>query len=256
MRQHSSQQGPKLIEIIGPPGVGKSTIYSALCESWNKNLKWVHQDLLLAPDNPGFVNIGGWLEYKLRGALGKRRPKSLAVDYGLRFINHNEKLASLCWNHLSDANDSKDMDKRFRSAYFLFSDFCRYQAIREKANGKACLIEEGFLQKSFLISSDEQAESPFIEKYLSLVPLPHAVFHINVSDNAVITNRLENRSKVIASHLGKDTEGLLEETEKWQRTQHLILQKLKEKNLRIFEINGEIAISENVHYMKNLLEEI
>lgn len=247
----------KIVEIIGPPGVGKSTIFKSLCKEWNSDLNWIYQDALLAPSKPTLTNTGKWLEYNLRIILGKKRSGSIPVEYGMRFIRNNKAFANFCWNHLSDSKAllNWEIDNRFRSAHFLFNDFCRYQAIIEAENPRLCLIDEGFLQKSFLISGKEQS-LPFLDEYLSLLPLPHSIVYIDLKDRNIITERLKNREKIIASHEGKDTIGLLDETENWQRTLLSVLDKLRSKHVRVYEINGEHSIPENVHTIKNILEEI
>src|SRR5688572_27661742 len=174
---------PKIIEIIGPPGVGKSTIYQSLCKTWKPGFQWVYPDVLLTP-KPDFFSFRKWLSYNVRLALGKKVTKAIPVDYGLRFAAEQHQLAEFCWSYLSGTQiiKSREIDKRFRSAYFLFRNFCNYQAIIEKNTIKPCIIEEGFLQKSFLISDDgdnEQLVNEQLNNYLQLIPLPYAIIYID-----------------------------------------------------------------------------
>lgn len=249
----------KIIEIIGPPGIGKSTIYKSLCKIWKPGSQWVYPDVLMAVPPP-LSSIREWLAYNLRLLMNKKLTKSIPVDYGLRFDGQQQKLAEFCWKHLSSEtqlNGGQEFNKRFRSAYFLFATFCMYQAIFEKAPVKPCIIEEGFLQKSFFIRTDEeddQLANDLLNNYLHLVPLPYAIIYIDTPDTIEIVKRLRARKKIIVSHIDKDDEALQRDIEKWQQTQHVVLEKLKSAGVLILRINGKQPVKENVTAIIELLK--
>jgi thymidylate kinase len=250
----------KIIEIIGPPGVGKSTIYQSLCNTWKPTSRWIYPDVLLAP-RPGFFSPGKWLGYQVRMLLRKKLTKTVPVEYGLRFAAEQQELADFCWKYISYIQfyNRDDINKRFRAAYFLFATFGMYQAIMEKAPADPCIIQEGFLQKPFFMNDDQlgaQLTDSMLDQYVSLVPLPHAVIYMDMPDSSGIVKRLQGRNKIIASHLDKDNEALNRDIEKWQHAQHNMLEKLKRAGVLIVRINGEQPVSENVSSIKKLLNEI
>ena len=250
----------KIIEIIGAPGIGKSTIYQSLCKAWRPRSYWVHPDVLLT-SKPGIFSFRKWLVYNLRITLGKKLTKSIPVDYGMRFAGEQQKLAKFCWKYLSDIQFSgdEDINKRFRSAYFLFRTFCTYQAILENAPAKPCIIQEGFLQKSFFLSDDKDDDliiNELLNKYLQLIPLPYAVIYIDTPDIKEIIKRLRGRDKIIASQVGMNDEALKRDIEKWQIAQNNILEKLKSAGVLIIRINGNQPIKENVSRIQQLLKNI
>jgi thymidylate kinase len=250
----------KVIEIIGPPGVGKSTIYQSLCRKWESGSQWVYPDMLLT-NKPSLLSVKSWIRYKMRMLLRKKTSKTVPVDFGLRFDGQQQLLPKFCWKHLSDTSfyDDKDTNKRFRSAYFLFTAFCLYQAIIEKASPVPCIIEEGFLQKSFFIKendADDQQAKELLNEYLSLVPMPHAIIYIDTPDTHEVVKRLRGRSKVIASHFGKDDEALYRDIEKWRHVQDNILERMKGAGVSILRINGLVPVKDNVRQIIKMLKNL
>jgi adenylate kinase family enzyme len=242
---------------MGAPGVGKSTIYQSLCKTWNPGSKWVYPDVLLT-SRPGFFSFRKWLGYQLRVLMDKKLTKAIPVEYGVRFGEQQPELAKFCWKCLTDLqlHHDEDSSKSFRSAYFLFTTFCRYQAIIEKAPAKPCLIEEGFLQKSFFIRNDEDTGELINEqlnKYLQLIPLPYAVIYIDTPEIDEIVKRLRGRNKIIASHFNKDNAALQRDIEKWQYAHNYMLEKLKNAGVLIARVDGRLPVKENVSRINELL---
>lgn len=248
----------KIIEVIGPPGIGKSTLYKAISNTWTQNSNWTYQESIHFLGKPNFSGITQWLEFQSKKLLGRKLKKSIPTEYGLRFVNNNPDLANFYWDHLADSRvyNSDEIAKRFRSAYFLFNDFCRYQALLESACEKPCLINEGFLQKSFFINKDDAFIHDVIDTYLGLVPLPYAIIYIDTPNRELILERLLNRKKVIASHLEKDDTSLLEDIAKWQYILKLIIEKAQNHRVKILKLDGQKPVSYNVACMQEFLQSI
>jgi hypothetical protein len=220
----------------------------------------MYPDVLLT-SQPGIFSFRKWMSYQLRILLHKKLTKTIPVDYGFRFAAEQQELAGFCWKYISYIQfyNEEEINKRFRSAYFLFTTFGMYQAILEKAPTKPCIIEEGFLQKSFFVKdekADEQLTNDMLDKYLSLVPLPYAIIYIDMPERNEIVKRLRGRNKIIASHIGMDTAALLRNVEKWQLAHNNLLEKMKRAGVLIVRINGKQPVMENVSRIKELLNEI
>ena len=247
--------GTKIIEMIGPPGVGKTTLYDVLCAKWDPKYNWTFQEALLAP-KPNMEDFKGWLVYQCKRKLGIKVHKHISSDFGLRFINDHFELSNFLWSLISKSNIYKeeDLDKRFRSVNNLFSDFCRYQALFETKSSKPCLICEGFLQKSFLTQVDKVEMHELVSRYIKLVPLPSVVIYITTRNTEIIVQRLLTRKKVLANHLGMNPQELLIDILKWYSLFDCILDSLRMNNVEVYTINAASSIKENVDQLQNILE--
>lgn len=245
----------EIIEIIGPPGIGKTTLYNALSKKWRPSCYWTYQDELLTTA-PSFSDFNSWIGYRIKKILKKKLSKSVPVEFGVRFAQLHPELAKFCWQQLSDENvyANNKAEMRFRSAFLLYLDFCRYQAIEEKESLTPCVLNEGLLQKSFLVQSDLRLMPDLINKYLTLVPLPKAIIYINTEDKELIVERLINREKIIATHLGKSKKELLEDIVKWQYQLELIISRMLDHNVMVYNIDGTRSVKENVLFITKILE--
>jgi guanylate kinase len=246
----------KVIEIIGPPGVGKSTLFKCLCREWQPKANWIYQEALLAPAYTKLVTLNKWFTYHLIKKLGKSRIKKIPIELGLRFAHEHLDLVNFYWDLLSDAAvyDNKQTSKKFRSAYFLYAEFCKYQAIYESNPSKFCLINEGLLQKSFLIHSDPAFTKNVISKYITVVPLPYAIIYLDVNNIDIIVQRLKSRDKVIASHLNKNLEELFNDIAAWQYALNTIVEETEKLDTIVLRIDGARSITENVSQIKRFLD--
>ena len=167
---------------------------------------------------------------------------------GLHYIQENEELANFYWKHFhnSDFPANKDISFRFRAIFYLYRDFCKHQAIQNAATDKLCILDEGLLQKSFLIHEDVDVMQDLLDEYLALLPLPRAIFWVDIDDVEVILNRIRHRQKIIASHIGKDNKDLIKDAMRWQQLAKIIAGKMDNYQIRVFKINGEMPIEDNV----------
>jgi len=246
-----------IVELIGPPGIGKSTIYNTACSKWKKSDGWIHEDELYAPSLSPLSSLTDRMVHAIRRLTGKKYNKSLPLNYGMDFVNQHPKLAEFIWDHLGKNHPGKNqVAYRYRAAYFLFLTFSRYQGIIREKSFRPVLLEEGFLQKSFLVNPDEEYMSSILDKYLPLIPMPIAVICLKAPNRKLILERIRMRGKTIAAHEGKTDLEILQEIHQWERLNVLICRKLSKVGVRISYLDGRNTLGENVAELSRILKEL
>ena len=245
----------KIIEIIGAPGVGKSTVYKALINSYNQYSDWIYPDADENRKKAGWIGFRSYSSLIYHRLFRKEQMSRYQIELGLKFVRQHKELADFIWRNISENETGiQDVGQRFRSAYFAFKHFCRYQKIMESYNDKPCIIEEGLLQKSFLIRDNEKEMLEAVHDYLYLVPLPKAIIYLNTPDAKVILERLKSRKKVLPNHKDKNDKFLLENIERWQSLFNDIAKSLSEFNVPVYNVDGSKTVKENVQLINHLLK--
>ncbi|MBF8964679.1 hypothetical protein I0P70_15625 [Pontibacter sp. FD36] len=117
-------------------------------------------------------------------------------------------------------------------------------------------MEEGFLQKSFLLHDDYQTVKKTLDTYLALIPKPYAVLFIDTPDISLITQRLAQRTKVIASHLNADQDTLENETKKWRQLLNIAVAALEQNGVKVCRLEASRPIQENVAFARQFLDNL
>ncbi len=253
--ENKKAEKTQVVEFIGTPGVGKSTLYKKLREINDPLQKWTYLDVILRPTPPVF-NFLSWTNYYLRKMFNKNPQTSIQVVKGINYIQQHERLAQFIWDHLSNPNfpANQDLGQRYRSAFYLFRDFCRYQTIYELDHKISCIIDEGLLQKSYLIHNDPNKINSLLDEYLSIVPLPQSIFYVYIDSIPIIVQRIKNRHKTLISHKGQNHNDLYTDIQRWQTLMELIVKKIKNFGVKVFPIDGEQPVSKNINQILDILK--
>jgi hypothetical protein len=244
----------KIIELCGIPGVGKSTIYSALSAAWSKDKEWVPADFLLPKQKINFRNSKDFI-LSIPKWIGKDIDLRLLKEAGFRFVSQYPDYMNGSWeavlrNHLS-REDRPDV--RLKEATRLKKSTEYIQYLKENKSTKYAILDIGGLVQrldfTWFNSKDIHEDQRELVALLSSMPLPEAVIYMYVDEKTNV-ERLLNRGRTLAVHKKLTVRELEEFCQKYQQRWSIVCKKLEEKNVPLLKINNQISIPE-IKYMIN-----
>lgn len=199
----------KIVEIIGAPGVGKTTTYKALAKSWAKKEPWALSNEFLPRVHISDIHTPlKWL-YLIRGLLGKRSfDQKKITKAAYKFLQENRAFSSLCWK-LIDKNRTEDhlgVDNRFRSAYHVYRVMGIYQAITDSPDKRICITDE-LLTHRIIQLTDETLNQKELKEFANTLPLPEGIICLDAPVE-ILTKRSTERQRSIIRHQGRNSSGL------------------------------------------------
>ena len=242
----------RIIEIVGPPGIGKSTIYNTLSSLWKQQDSWLPQNALLRRSNPPISQFRHWIGHHVTGILSLKKSTAVPVEVGLRFANNHKALSFFFWSYLcGHATSKKDTGNAFSTAYFLFKDFCRYQAIWDASSPRPCLLDNGFLSKAFLFHQEEEQLKQQLDEYLSLVPLPHAIICLEKEGSETVFHTGADQSvNGQKPHQAAELMNL----DRYKAVYKMIVEKMEGYNIPLCRVNVRNTNEKNLPILLNFLQ--
>lgn len=240
----------KIIELVGIPGVGKSTTLKAMMSEWNKSSKWIpahflypQKDLTLTSLNKLFTIIKRKIMLD-EGTIDERAMKR----YGERFLVEHPNFIDACWKSIfSESHPSLNgIDLRFEKANYLFITIQRFQLLKESEIDKYVVLDEGLIHRvaNSFYSSDKLENNTNVIELFNNMPLPDALIHFDVSAEEA-AKRLSKRKKVIISHQGLSLSELERSSSVSQEIINCIVDTIKVRNKRILRLDGKDSIEDN-----------
>ena len=201
----------EVIEFIGPPGVGKSSVYSGIVKRWKRKYNWAPRHHFLPVSMKADTGEINFWELQVRKLLGKPAFNSYKISRSAyEFLSENPKFVSLCWD-LIDNNRREDhlgVDNRFRSAHYLFSVFGYYQAIKHSNDPRNCVSDELLVHRIIQITKDS-LNNDELSLFADSVPLPRALMHFD-APAWLLAERINNRKRQVLRHKDLEADRLTE----------------------------------------------
>jgi len=251
---------PKIVELLGPSGVGKSALYYSLQKRWKENDSWaIYHDLSYKRKKRSpvswvlkiksfFYKISEtdyhWNEGKIsdnKKKFAEKHPEFISVFLDL--INENAK------------KGYHGEDKRFNSIYYMLRSIERLNtAIGLKNDERICLMDEALLSRIMHLNSPGFNKSD-LYSYLSVMPLPNGVIYLKTTPEKIV-ERIQNRSRESTVHSGLKENEILKYTSDTQKLMEYSLEFLKERGVKILELDAQKSLtdltSETIEYLNHL----
>jgi len=213
------------IELIGVPGVGKSTLYRTLhryrprrSPEWTTAREVVSRPAGLSPD-AGFA----WTRM-IRRVAG--RPQAdVMVRGGVSFIESNPDLTKWLWEMVTRCRVEAGAPPSLRSspfdaAYDLMWALRRVGVVSTTADPGICVLEEGLIHRVLTgMCPSAQMSEEDIETFIRLLPSPLAVVRLMYPDSKALAIRIERRRGVPEFLRGltmEDIEAWLVSVQRWE----------------------------------------
>jgi len=233
----------KIVEIVGPPGVGKSTILGHL-DGWPKPRAWSTLRSLRSQRPSLFDRLRVLRQRKGNAKRQANVPHVAPFD---RFIEDHPDYVDLVWKHISRYRgpDSSGRDLRFFTATNFFRSFSKHQELKERPVGGVArpdqrehdiiLLDEHLVQKATVLCGPN-CDSETIRRVMTPTPKPDGAVFLSATPE-IVAHRAWTRSKTARGHEGLTREGLLKRCEHTLLQLNCILDELENQGIPVLRID-------------------
>lgn len=239
-----------IIEFLGLPGVGKSTIYKKVVRNNNNFLIIVNYII-----KNKTISFKTKLLFVLLKYMPLRSGRKLKLCTILikkkKIVSSDEELLSLVLYNIF--NSRKKSVYKYDNLY-NFNIFHNYYNLLTKINSsKPAVLDEGMLQKVFFFLDHENFEFRQIDitNFLKKIRLPSVVIYCHLEENLLI-KRIITRHKTVDSH--KNTNQLKQTVREQERALSFVVSWLKSNNIKIIELDMSNPISHNSAIVKKVIK--
>lgn len=240
----------KIVELLGPSGVGKSSLYVELQNRWCETDDWaVYHDFIYQRKKMDLVTLA----LKVKSLWKKTHNsdyfwndgnlKDMQREFADRYPEFMSVLMDLVEEHTKEGYSGED--KRFLVMFFSLKSIGRLQAVYEKKkDARTCLIDEALISRIMHLNSPSFTSS-HIETYLSAMPLPDGLVYLNAPAE-VILERIQKRKrkKLSTIHQGLSDGEIQLYTENTQQLMETVTQLLNQNNIPVLQLDATKPLKE------------
>ncbi len=251
---------PKIVEIVGPSGSGKSSVYFALKRKWNYENNWVTYSQLQFSN----ISTAEKIIRKAKTALNefspfrKKKVRSTEMKSEWKFVrNRNDTFLGDNYSEfksvLMDLVDEHckegftGADKRFITVYMVMWSMAYIDTVKQmEADDRYCILNQG----EGLVSRIMHLNSPSfndeaLRKYIDAAPHPDVLFFLE-TDAEKILERVQSRDRWSTLHEGMNAEEILHYTKKTNYLLSLAATILEKKGVDVHRVDGSQALEKVV----------
>lgn len=232
----------KIIELLGPSGVGKSSLYLELQKQWSDDASWaVYHDFVyrrrkIDPVTFALKLKSFWTkvqnsDYFWNEGNLKDSQREFADDHpGFMSV-----LMDLIQDHTREGYNGED--KRFMVTFFTLKSIGRLHAVMEKREDeRVCLVDEALISRIMHLNSPSFTESD-LETYLAAMPLPDGLVYLNAPVEVVL-ERIRKRKKLSTIHEGLSETEIQLYTENTQQLMEAVIHFLNQNKIPVLQLDA------------------
>ncbi|MDX1641752.1 MAG: hypothetical protein R3220_08630 [Balneolaceae bacterium] len=250
----------KTVEIIGPSGSGKSSVYSSLRSRWKEGDNWVTYDDM-------HRSAKKMRKRYLRKAvriitdmlpIGRQSENNTLVNGEWDFIDYTDRI------FLDDSNSEfkkaifdlieehnrkwyDGSDKRFVTIYMMMWSIAHIdRVLTAKNDDRFCILKqgEGFVSRIMHLNSPSFDEAA-LQKYLEHIIYPRKLIFLDVHAD-VILKRIKNRDRTATLHKGMDEETIRRYTQKTIKFFEIAMDSARQEGVEVHRVDASKSLAETV----------
>ena len=242
---------PKIAEILGPSGVGKSHFYNSLQKIWHENYTWVPYHDFRHKRNRSKKTLPDTARSIVTKIItGLERIDYLSTDDKClanqkKFYYKYPDFVSTVYNIIEACckGNTSETDKRFEAILYFMRTTEQYQAVIQKEEDKRlCILYEGFLNRIMHLNFGTFTDD-HLKQYVFNMPKPDAVIYLKASPEYVVKNT-KKRVRVASVHNGMSKEEIFRYTEQTQKHMKTAISYLKESGVHVQVVDAERDVDE------------
>lgn len=258
---------PKIVELIGPSGVGKTAIYQQLKKDWTSEYNWVPYDYvkhsrkkvlkgyirkIFSRFIPLLFNKKESFETTRIVNEWKFIDKSNEIFLGDKYSDLKSTVMDLVGNHCDEGFDGSD--KRFITVYMIMWSIAHIETVRSiKGDDRLCILKqgEGFVSRIMHLNTPSFNEKS-LKQYLHVIPFPDILIQLDVHPDEIIS-RIKQRDRTSSLHKGMDDEMLYKYTTKTIKYFNTSMEVAKKSGSQVYKLDSTLK---NVTQTSSMVKEI
>jgi len=238
----------RYIELVGVPGVGKTSTYKYLKNIQTKDDNWRLLEDIFRDSLPKQVGIKHRIKTLAKGLLGLPTVPKVKIAHDNKvlfdFMAQNEEVVEIFWDITMTKNQNiYGKDLRFTTVSYMMSVFKNLQAIKDQNSKNCFLLDEGIILNMAHFTNealDEPLDSQ-ISHILDNIYLPSGiVFFEGDLDTVIERTKIRGKLKVEDENMSEKMIRESREKTAWERRQYVSA--VEARGIPVLRLNAKDSI--------------
>lgn len=239
------------IELIGVPGVGKTTTYNFLRAKAAKQDNWIlYEDILnykVTNDKNFKAVFRHYIARIIR--LNTITPNMNTLD---TYFQSNPQLIDLFWEKISKKEKNQGKDLRFYSVNYIMAILEKIQNIKDAKLTKYCILDEGLIHNINYFTT-ESSNIDKILMVLDIMELPKAVIYFEGEVDTIIDRTL-CREKLRPRDENLSSQELINSRLKLIHEKKLYVEAIKFRSIPVLKLDAGDSVKDNSERIKSFIQ--